>query len=149
MIYETFSDWCHHVTDGAFASEIAKKIEIPGPTVSGWIRNNNPSFNGVLKIAIAYKVNPFRAFVETGLMERKHLPETDGIKSLQKISNKELLEELLRREIRHKIKHEMSQEMFVQEIKTQIKQEILSNLKEVFVERKKITNFTTVKEKIF
>lgn len=118
MINETFANWLHDTTTGAFASEIAKKIDVPSATVSGWLRKNNSSFQGVMKIAVAYNINPLLAFIETGLVPREYLPEIENIKSLRHLSKKDLLEEIIRREMNEETTKEEKQknENFTEEI---------------------------------
>lgn len=125
MVNETFSDWLHHITEGAFASDVAKKIDVPSATVSGWLRKNNPSFQGVMKIAVAYNLNPLLAFVETGLVSRQYLPEVENMRSLQHLSKRDLLEEVIRRELKEESlqSNEDEHELFVKDIR-QLREEM-------------------------
>lgn len=141
MIHETFSDWLHHISEGAFASDVAKKIDVPSATVSGWLRKNNPSFQGVMKIAVAYNLNPLLAFIETGLVPRSCLPEIENIKSLQTLSKRDLLEEVVRRELREEILEEEKHkhENFIKEVHHLIKE--IQEFKKLFTKNKDAKKF--------
>ena len=92
-IYEDHREWLDNISPESSLTNAARRIDTTVGTLSRFLKRNDNKFDAdyIIRISVAYGINPAKALVETGLIPEESLT----VKPPTAAEKRKLLTELL------------------------------------------------------